>query len=210
MILMIDNYDSFTYNLVQSLGQLGLEVVVARNDSLSLDDIQQLDPSHIVISPGPGLPVNAGITLSVIRRFASVVPVLGVCLGHQAIGEAFGAVVVHAPRPMHGKVSPVFHDGTGLHRNLPNPFSATRYHSLVLDPASIPSDLVVNAWTENAEVMAIRHCRYPVFGVQYHPESIMTGVGQQVVRAFIDGTTGSGAHAKAAGSVSTFDSDKGQ
>ena len=185
MILIIDNYDSFTYNLAQVLGELGAEVSVVRNDALSLDEIAALSPTHIVISPGPGTPDDAGLSLDVIRRFAPSIPILGVCLGHQAIGQAFGGRVVRAGRLMHGKVSPMLHDGRGLFAGLPSPFNATRYHSLiVVEP--LPDCLAVTACTAEGEVMGLRHRQYPTFGVQFHPESILTEHGHRLLKNFLE------------------------
>jgi para-aminobenzoate synthetase component 2 len=176
LILIIDNYDSFTYNLAQYLGELGAEVQVVRNDAITLDEIAELAPTHIVISPGPGAPDDAGISLALVERFAPSVPILGVCLGHQAIGQAFGGRVVRAQRLMHGKVSPVHHDGRDLFNGLPSPFEATRYHSLIVaDP--LPACLEVSARTPEGEVMGLRHRAYSTAGVQFHPESILTEHG---------------------------------
>ncbi|NCU00278.1 aminodeoxychorismate/anthranilate synthase component II [Candidatus Macondimonas diazotrophica] len=191
MILMIDNYDSFTYNLVQYLGELGCEVAVHRNDQITLHQIEALAPSHIVISPGPCTPNEAGVSVPVIHRFATEIPILGVCLGHQSIGQAFGAHVVHAKRLMHGKTSNVYHTGHGIFRGLPSPFVATRYHSLVVDPDSLPDVLEVTAWTLEAdgareEIMGLRHRHLPVEGVQFHPESILTEHGHALLRNFLD------------------------
>jgi anthranilate synthase component 2 len=186
MLLIIDNYDSFTYNLAQYLGELGAEVRVERNDRISLDDIEKLAPSRIVISPGPCTPNEAGISLSVIARFAGKIPILGVCLGHQAIGQAFGGKVVRAPRVMHGKTSKIFHDEAGLFRGLPNPIEATRYHSLVVEPASLPPILLVTAKTWDDEIMGLQHRELPVYGVQFHPESILTIEGKRLLRNFLE------------------------
>ncbi len=185
MILLIDNYDSFTYNLAQYLGELGAEVLVVRNDAITLDEIAGLDPTRIVISPGPGTPDDAGISLAVVARFAPDVPILGVCLGHQAIGQAFGGQVVRAERLMHGKVSSVHHDGESLFRKLPSPFNATRYHSLIV-AEPLPNCLEVNARTPEGEVMGLCHRQYPTFGVQFHPESILTDYGHQLLKNFLD------------------------
>jgi anthranilate synthase component 2 len=188
MILMIDNYDSFTFNLVQYLGELGAEVETVRNDAVSLGDIIGLKPEAIVISPGPCTPNEAGICLEAVRALASTVPMLGVCLGHQTIGQAFGAEVVRAERIMHGKTSQVYHRNLGVFAGLPQPFEATRYHSLVLRPDSIPETLEVLAWTEwegGHEVMGIRHRKFNVQGVQFHPESILTRVGHDLIRNFL-------------------------
>lgn len=191
MLLMIDNYDSFTYNLVQYLGELGAEVAVYRNDALSVEDIERLAPERIVISPGPCTPDQAGVSLEVVRRFAGRIPLLGVCLGHQAIGQAFGARVVHAGQVMHGKTSLIHHRGEGVFRGLPQPMEATRYHSLVLAPASLPDCLEVTAWTEYAdgafeEIMGVRHRSLEVEGVQFHPESILTAAGHELLRNFLE------------------------
>jgi anthranilate synthase/aminodeoxychorismate synthase-like glutamine amidotransferase len=185
MILVIDNYDSFTYNLVQYLGELGGEIAVERNDAITVDEIERRTPTHIVISPGPRTPNEAGISLELIERLSGRVPILGVCLGHQAIGQVFGARVVLAERLMHGKTSPVEHRGGLLHRGLPSPFIATRYHSLTLAADSIPDVLEVTAWTSDGEIMAVEHRTLPVYGVQYHPESIMTEGGRDVLRNFL-------------------------
>ncbi|NLI14448.1 MAG: aminodeoxychorismate/anthranilate synthase component II, partial [Peptococcaceae bacterium] len=174
MILMIDNYDSFTYNLVQYLGELGREVKIVRNDRITCEQIEELRPEAIVISPGPCSPDQAGISLAVIARFAGSVPILGVCLGHQAIGQAFGGMVVRAARLMHGKTSPIQHDGRTIFRAIPSPFNATRYHSLIVDTDSLPDCLEVTAWTGEGEIMGLRHRLYRVEGVQFHPESILT------------------------------------
>jgi anthranilate synthase/aminodeoxychorismate synthase-like glutamine amidotransferase len=187
MILMIDNYDSFTYNLVDSIAGLGQEVVVHRNDALRLEDIGHLEPTAIFLSPGPCSPKEAGITVESIRHFYRSVPIMGVCLGHQAIGYAFGAAVVRAKRIMHGKTSPIFHDGRTIFRGLPNPFQATRYHSLIIDRETLPECLEMCAWTEEGEVMGVRHRDHPVEGVQFHPESILTPYGDLIIRNFIQG-----------------------
>ena len=186
MILMIDNYDSFTYNLVQYIGELGVEVKVARNDELTIDIIEQLNPQVIVVSPGPCTPNEAGISLEVITHFAGKIPILGVCLGHQSIGQAFGGKVIRAERLMHGKTSPVFHDGKGVNADMPNPFRATRYHSLLVERESLPNCLEVTSWTEEGEIMGLRHKEFVVEGVQYHPESIMTEEGKKLIRNFIE------------------------
>ena len=185
MILVIDNYDSFTFNLVQMIEALGRNVQVQRNDKISIRDIEDLSPAAIVISPGPGRPERAGISLDVIRRFAQEIPILGVCLGHQAIATAFGGKVVRAPRIMHGKTSTISHDGEGIFKGVPDPFEAVRYHSLIVDRRYLPSELVMSAWTEYGEVMAIRHVRYPTYGVQFHPESILTREGERILKNFI-------------------------
>jgi anthranilate synthase component 2 len=185
MLLMIDNYDSFTYNLVQYLGELGQHVKVARNDELTADDVERLAPARIVLSPGPCTPNEAGISLEVVHRFAGRVPILGVCLGHQAIGQAFGGKVVHARALMHGKVSQVHHAGAGVFRGLPTPFQATRYHSLAIERASCPPELEITAWTEDGEIMGVRHRSLPVEGVQFHPESILTEHGHALLANFL-------------------------
>ena len=185
MILVIDNYDSFTYNLVQYLGELGEEVAVFRNDALTVEDIEAMAPERIVISPGPCTPNEAGISLQVVKVFAPRIPMLGVCLGHQAIAQAFGGRIVRASVPMHGKVSEVFHDGKGVFAGLPNPFEATRYHSLVVERESLPECLEVSAKTWDDVVMAIRHREYPCDGVQFHPESILTPHGKDILRNFL-------------------------
>jgi anthranilate synthase component 2 len=188
MLLMIDNYDSFTYNLVQYLGELGEDVKVIRNDELSVDEIGRLAPARIVLSPGPCTPNEAGVSLAVIERFAGRVPILGVCLGHQAIGQAFGGRVVHAKTLMHGKVSRIHHAGGGVFHGLPTPYDATRYHSLAIERESCPPDLEVTAWTEDGEIMGVRHRKLPVEGVQFHPESILTQHGHALLRNFLTGT----------------------
>ncbi|MBF0158691.1 MAG: aminodeoxychorismate/anthranilate synthase component II [Magnetococcales bacterium] len=186
MLLMIDNYDSFTYNLVQYLGELGTEVVVVRNDAITLADIEQLNPHHVVLSPGPCTPDQAGITLDVLRRFGGVMPILGVCLGHQAIGQAFGGQVVRAPQVMHGKTSAIHHRGEGVFRGLPQPFAATRYHSLVVARETLPSCLSITAWTEDGLIMGLRHNTLPIEGVQFHPESILTESGHALLANFLN------------------------
>lgn len=186
MILLIDNYDSFTYNIVQYLAELGAEVVVHRNDALTLADIEQLAPAGIVISPGPGTPDDAGISLAVIERFAGQVPILGVCLGEQSIAQVFGGQVVRAPYLMHGRTSEIHHDGRGVFAELPNPFTATRYHSLVVDRESLPDCLEISAWTEDGLIMGLRHRHLPgVEGVQFHPESILTEAGKPLLGNFL-------------------------
>ncbi len=186
MILMIDNYDSFTYNLVQYFGEFGHELIVKRNDSLTIADIEKLAPDMIVISPGPCSPNEAGESLNIIRYFAGNIPILGVCLGHQAIAQVFGGHVIRAERLMHGKTSPVLHAEKGLHAGMPNPFQATRYHSLIVEKESLPACFDVTAWTTEGEIMGIRHKEYPIEGVQYHPESIMTEQGKKLLRHFIE------------------------
>jgi anthranilate synthase/aminodeoxychorismate synthase-like glutamine amidotransferase len=186
MLLVIDNYDSFTYNLVQYLGELGARVVVRRNDRITVEDAVALRPERIVISPGPGRPEDAGITVDIVRRFAGEAPVLGVCLGHQAIGLAFGGRVVRAPRLMHGKVSEIEHCGRDLFEGIPQPFSGCRYHSLMVADEGLPSDLVVTARAaDDGTIMALRHRAEPVHGVQFHPESILTGPGRDILRNFL-------------------------
>ena len=185
MILMIDNYDSFTYNLVQYLGELGEELKVVRNDEITLAEIEALVPKMLVISPGPCTPDDAGESLNIIRYFAGKLPILGVCLGHQAIGQVFGGNVIRAERLMHGKTSPVHHSGIGLHAKNNNPFQATRYHSLIVERETLPDCLEITAWTEEGEIMGLRHKVYPIEGVQYHPESIMTEDGKQLLKEFI-------------------------
>jgi len=186
VILVIDNYDSFTYNLVQYLGELGAEIVVFRNDKVAPEQIEEMGPERIVISPGPCTPREAGISVEVIRRFAGKVPILGVCLGHQSIGYAFGGRIVQAPRLMHGKTSMIFHDGKGVFAGIPSPFEAVRYHSLVIEPDSMPESLVVTAWTDQHEIMGVRHRQFPVEGVQFHPESVATQHGMQLLRNFLN------------------------
>ena len=185
MLLMIDNYDSFTYNLVQYFGELGEDVRVYRNDEITLEEIERLAPERLCFSPGPCDPAKAGITLAAIRHFAGRLPILGVCLGHQAIGEAFGGRVVRARTVMHGKVSLVRHTGQGVFRSLPDPFEATRYHSLAIERASLPACLEVTAWTDDGEIMGVRHRELPVEGVQFHPESILTQHGHDLLANFL-------------------------
>jgi anthranilate synthase/aminodeoxychorismate synthase-like glutamine amidotransferase len=187
MLLMIDNYDSFTFNLVQYFGELGAEVKVVRNDELSVEEIQALAPSHIVLSPGPCTPNEAGVTLETIKRLAGRVPILGVCLGHQAIGQAFGGKVVRARQVMHGKVSRIRHDGQGVFKQIENPFVATRYHSLVVERGSLPGCLEVTAQSEDGEIMGLRHRGAPVEGVQFHPEALLTEHGHRMLKNFIEG-----------------------
>ena len=185
MIYMIDNYDSFTYNLVQYLGELGEELVVKRNDETSISEIGSLQPKFLMISPGPCSPNEAGISLEAIEAFAGKIPVFGVCLGHQSIAQVFGGDVVQAERLMHGKTSDIFHDGKTIFNGLPNPFPATRYHSLIVKKETLPDSLEVSAWTAEGEIMAIRHKELPVEGVQFHPESIMTTAGKELLHNFI-------------------------
>jgi anthranilate synthase component II len=190
-VLVIDNYDSFVFNLVQYLGELGADPIVHRNDEIDLAGIEALDPDAILISPGPGTPADAGVSCDVIRTWAGRRPILGVCLGHQAIGEVFGGDVVRADRVMHGKTSAIRHEGEGVFAGLPSPFEATRYHSLVVEPATLPDELEVTAWTEPEDgagrvIMGLRHRRHDVEGVQFHPESILTGTGHQILQRFLD------------------------
>jgi para-aminobenzoate synthetase component 2 len=185
VLLILDNYDSFTYNLVQYFGELGCELVVRRNDAISVDEIAKLTPTHICISPGPGRPAEAGISEEVVRRFAPSVPLLGVCLGHQCIAEVFGGQVVRADRLMHGKTSEIHHDGSGVFAGLPNPFSATRYHSLIVAPETLPNELAVSAKTAEGEIMGLQHREFPLHGVQFHPESILTGQGKKLLANFL-------------------------
>ncbi len=192
-VLMIDNYDSFTFNLVQYLGELGAEVEVRRNDEVPVDYVEQSDASHIMLSPGPCTPNEAGISLQVIERLAGVKPILGVCLGHQSIGQAFGGRIVHAKQIMHGKTSMVHHNGQGVFRGLPSPFEATRYHSLVIERESLPDCLEITAWTEDEEggideIMGVRHRELPIEGVQYHPESILSEHGHEQLQRFLETT----------------------
>ncbi len=185
MILVIDNYDSFTYNVVQELGELGADLTVYRNDKITVDEIRLLAPERIVISPGPGFPIDAGLSLDVIRQLGAQIPLLGICLGHQAIGEAYGGVVVHAPELMHGKTSMIYHDGDTIMSDIPNPFEATRYHSLIVEEETLPDCLMVTARTATGEIMGIRHKEHPVIGVQFHPESILTYHGMQMLGNFL-------------------------
>jgi anthranilate synthase/aminodeoxychorismate synthase-like glutamine amidotransferase len=185
MILVIDNYDSFTYNLVQYLGDLGADLRVVRNDEISLDEIERLAPERIVISPGPCTPREAGISCDVIARFGLKIPILGVCLGHQSIGQVYGGEVVRAPQVRHGKTSMIHHDGRGVLRGLPNPFEATRYHSLIVKRETLPDCLDVTAWTDDGLIMGLAHKEHPVWGVQFHPESILTNAGKDLLRNFL-------------------------
>ena len=185
MVLMIDNYDSFTYNLVQYLGELGAKVEVVRNDAITLEEVEARQPERIVISPGPCTPSEAGISVPLIQRMAGRVPILGVCLGHQAIGQAFGGRVVRAQRVMHGKLSPVAHEGAGVFHGLPSPFAATRYHSLALERESLPEALEITATADDGEIMGVRHRSYAVEGVQFHPEAILTEHGRTLLRNFL-------------------------
>jgi anthranilate synthase/aminodeoxychorismate synthase-like glutamine amidotransferase len=191
MILLLDNYDSFVYNLARYVMELGGEAIVRRNDAITLDDIAALAPSHIIISPGPCTPAEAGISVEVVRRFGGTVPILGVCLGHQAIGVAYGAEIVRATRPMHGKTSRVYHQGTSIFTGLPSPLVATRYHSLVISPESVPEVLRVTATAEDGEIMAVAHLDQPVVGVQFHPESVLTEYGYRMLDWFLTGGRGS-------------------
>ncbi|MBP8001972.1 MAG: aminodeoxychorismate/anthranilate synthase component II [Chloroflexi bacterium] len=186
MLVMIDNYDSFTYNLVQYFGELGAEIRVFRNDEVTLDEIKALKPTHIVISPGPGNPDDGGISNEVLREFGPTTPILGVCLGHQCIGQVYGGKVNRAPRLMHGKTSSVYHNGKGLFDGVPSPFKATRYHSLIVEEP-LPEVLQVTAFTRDGEVMGLRHKQYPTMGVQFHPESILTEHGKRILQNFLDG-----------------------
>jgi len=187
MILLLDNYDSFVYNLARYVRELGETPVVHRHDALSVDDVAAMAPSHIIISPGPCSPTEAGISTELVRRLGATVPILGVCLGHQCIGAAYGAEIVRAGRPMHGKTSLIHHRSGGLFHGLPNPFRATRYHSLVIAPASVPPELEVLATSEDGEIMAVRHARHPVHGLQFHPESVLTEHGYRLVDHFLHG-----------------------
>ena len=195
MLLMIDNYDSFTYNLVQYFGELGQDVRVHRNDEITVADIEHLQPDHIVVSPGPCTPNEAGISVATIQRFAGRIPILGVCLGHQSIGQAFGGQIIRAKQLMHGKTSPVHHNNTSVFRGLPNPFTATRYHSLVIERESIPECLEITAWTDDGEIMGVRHKTLAVEGVQFHPESILTEHGHAMLGNFVGVKWTGSAHA---------------
>jgi anthranilate synthase component 2 len=185
MIVMIDNYDSFTYNLFQYLGELGQDVRVFRNDQISIDDMAALSPKHIVISPGPCTPNEAGISVATVERFGGTIPILGVCLGHQSIGQAYGGKIVRAKQLMHGKTSMIHHRGDGVFSGLPNPFEATRYHSLVIERESLPKCFEVTAWTDDGEIMGVRHRRHAVEGVQFHPESLLTEYGHKLLANFL-------------------------
>ncbi len=186
MILVIDNYDSFTYNLVQYLGELGAKIEVKRNDKITLDEIERMAPSHIVISPGPCTPNEAGISMDLINHFAGRIPILGVCLGHQSIVQAMGGRIIRGKEPVHGKASDIYHDGRGVFQGVPNPFVATRYHSLIAEEASIPASLEISARTEDGVIMGVRHKEYLVEGIQFHPESILTTEGKRILKNFID------------------------
>jgi anthranilate synthase component 2 len=187
LILVIDNYDSFTYNLVQYLGELGADPVVRRNDQIALDEIAELEPQAIVLSPGPGIPSQAGISVDAVKRFGPTIPMLGVCLGHQAIGEAYGGSIIRARQLMHGKTSRVVHDGTGIFVGIPSPLEVMRYHSLTIDPQSLPAELqvVARAIEDDSEIHAVRHRTHPVWGVQFHPESVMTQAGKDILQNFL-------------------------
>ncbi len=185
MLLMIDNYDSFTYNLVQYLGELGEDIRVFRNNKITIEEMEKLNPERIVISPGPCTPKEAGVSIEVVRHFAGRIPILGVCLGHQSIGAAFGGEIIRAPRLMHGKTSLIYHDGEGVFKGLPNPFEATRYHSLLIKRETLPDCLYVTAWTDVGEIMGVRHKEHIVEGVQFHPESILTTVGKDLLGNFL-------------------------
>jgi anthranilate synthase/aminodeoxychorismate synthase-like glutamine amidotransferase len=185
MILVIDNYDSFTYNLVQYLGELGAEVVVRRNDAVSIDEIRELRPSGVLISPGPGRPEEAGISLELVAELGASIPIFGVCLGHQTIAQHFGASIVRANRLMHGRTSSIFHEGAGVFANLPSPLTATRYHSLIVAPETLPAELDVTAWTDQDEIMGVRHKTLPIEGVQFHPESFLTEHGPALIRNWL-------------------------
>ncbi len=186
MILVIDNYDSFTYNLVQFLGEMGADLRVIRNDQTTLTDIQAMQPTHVVVSPGPGTPDDGGVSLEVIKQMGATTPVLGVCLGHQCIGQAYGGVVLRAPKVMHGKTSLIYHQDEGIFAGVPSPFEATRYHSLIVEESSLPECLMVTAFTAEGEIMGLRHREYPVYGVQFHPESILTTYGPRILRNFLE------------------------
>ncbi len=185
MILMIDNYDSFTYNLVHYLGELGERVLVFRNDKITLEEVGKLNPDVVVVSPGPCTPKEAGISVDLIKEFAGRIPILGVCLGHQSIGYAFGGNIVRAQRLLHGKTSHIYHDCRGIYEGLPNPFEATRYHSLLIEKESLPDELEVTSWTDEGEIMGVRHKEYLIVGVQFHPESILTKHGKDLLRNFM-------------------------
>ena len=187
MLLLIDNYDSFTYNLYQYLAELGVsEIEVVRNDQMTVDELEAMNPERVVVSPGPSRPENAGVSVEAIKRFAGVVPILGVCLGHQCLADAFGGKVVHAGEIMHGKTSLINHDGKGVFAGVPDPFEAVRYHSLAIEPDSVPDELEVTARTDNGIIMGVRHRKYAIEGMQFHPESIVTAVGKQLLQNFLD------------------------
>ncbi len=185
MILLLDNYDSFTYNLAQYLGQMGQTLDVRRNDAITLEDVEEMNPERIVVSPGPCTPKEAGISVPLIRRFAGRIPILGVCLGHQAIGAAFGGKVIRAPKLMHGKTSDIAHDGKTIFRGLPDPFTATRYHSLIVERKSLPAELEISAETDDGTIMGLRHRKFRVEGVQFHPESVLTSAGFDLLKNFL-------------------------
>lgn len=185
MLLILDNYDSFTYNLVQYFGELGVEMKIFRNDALTVEDVKKLAPEKVCISPGPCTPNEAGISLDLIRQLGPTTPILGVCLGHQSIGQVYGGDVVRADRLMHGKTSPIHHNGSSVFKGLPNPFEATRYHSLIVKRETLPDCLEITAWTEEQEIMGLRHKEHPVHGVQFHPESILTEHGKQMLETFL-------------------------
>ena len=185
MILVIDNYDSFTYNVVQYFGELGAEITVFRNDRITIEEAEKISPTHIVISPGPGHPGQAGVSKEMISHFAGKVPILGVCLGHQCIGEVFGGRIIKAERLMHGKTSIILHRGEGILENIPNGFIATRYHSLIIERESLPKCLRITGETMEGEIMAVQHCEYPLFGLQFHPESVLTEVGKEILKNFL-------------------------
>jgi para-aminobenzoate synthetase component II len=187
VVLLIDNYDSFVHNLARYVRELGRPTTVVRNDALTVEDAAAMGPSHIIVSPGPGTPDDAGVSLALIARLGGTVPILGVCLGHQAIGQAYGGRVVRARRPMHGKTSAIHHDGEGVFRGLPQPLRATRYHSLVVAPEDLPGELVITARSEEGEIMGLRHRRHPVVGVQFHPEAVLTEHGHDLLAAFLEG-----------------------
>lgn len=190
MLLLIDNYDSFTYNLYQYLSELGAQVEVRRNDAVTLDEVEEMQPDHLVISPGPCTPHEAGLSCAIIERFGPYIPLLGVCLGHQAIGQVYGGRVIRAPEPMHGKTSKMYHKGQGVFQRLPAPFEANRYHSLIVERTTLPDELEITAETADRLIMGLRHLTYPVEGVQFHPESILTPVGKDLLRNFLEkGTT---------------------
>ncbi len=186
MILVIDNYDSFTYNLVQQMGELGADLHIVRNDKITPDEAAALQPTHIVISPGPGTPDDGGVSLDIIRTMCETTPILGVCLGHQCIGQAYGGIITHAPRLMHGKTSMIYHKHSPLFTGVPSPFEATRYHSLIVAESSMPDSLVVTAFTDDGEIMGMQHKEHPVIGVQFHPESILTPFGPRILKNFLD------------------------
>lgn len=186
MIILIDNYDSFTYNLRQYLGMLGADVRVYRNDAISIDDIKKMQPEKIIISPGPGRPEHAGISIDIVKKLGEVIPILGVCLGHQAIGQAFGAKIVKAPRPIHGMTAMIYHNGKGIYDGIENPFEATRYHSLIIEKSTLPSELeITSELKEDGLIMGIKHKKYPIEGVQFHPESVLTKVGLDILRNYL-------------------------